>query len=365
MFTLLFLSLGWFGGKDGGLPGRHTALVELNGVIAADSEASAERINAGLQDAFKDNNTAGVILRVNSPGGSPVQANQINQEMRRLRGLHPKVPLYVVVDDVCASGGYYVAAAADKIYVDQASIVGSIGVLMDGFGFTGTMEKLGVERRLLTAGENKGFLDPFSPLTAGAARVRAASCWTKSIASSSTLCRQGAGQRLKEVPELYSGLIWTGSRSIELGLADALGQRRLRGPRSDQGRRDRRLHDPREHRRALCPALRCIHGADADGIPIRPAVALTRIIKQMRCVLAASALNSGSSASAGTLRGRRTGGLKQEDRRPALKVEHRAAPLCDRPGSDLLARKRKLHCKTQQRVGLHALRMVANNRALR
>ena len=161
---LLFVFLGLFGGKDGALPGRHTAVVELNGVIAADSEASADRINAGLQDAFKDKNTAGVILRVNSPGGSPVQANQISQEMRRLRGLHPKVPLYVVVDDVCASGGYYVAAAADKIYVDQASIVGSIGVLMDGFGLTGTMEKLGVERRLLTAGANKGFLDPFSPL---------------------------------------------------------------------------------------------------------------------------------------------------------------------------------------------------------
>ena len=140
LFILLFVFLGLLGGKDGGLPGRHTALIDLNGVIAADSEASADRINQGLQDAFKDKNTAGVILRVNSPGGSPVQANQISQEIRRLRGLHPKVPLYVVVDDVCASGGYYVAAAADKIYVDQASIVGSIGVLMDGFGFTGTMD---------------------------------------------------------------------------------------------------------------------------------------------------------------------------------------------------------------------------------
>ena len=140
-------------------------------MISADSEASADRVNAGLQHAFKDTNTAGVILRMNSPGGSPVQADQINQEIRRLRGLHPSVPLYVVVDDVCASGGYYIAVAADRIFVDQASIVGSIGVLMDGFGFTGTMDKLGVERRLLTAGNNKGFLDPFSPLNRGATRV--------------------------------------------------------------------------------------------------------------------------------------------------------------------------------------------------
>src|SRR5205823_13973970 len=120
---------------------------------------------AGLQAAFKDKNTQGVIVRINSPGGSPVQAGQINDEMRRLKGKYPNTPLYAVVEDICASGGYYVAVAADKIYVDKASLVGSIGVLMDGFGFTGTMEKLGVERRLVTAGENKGFLDPFSPMT--------------------------------------------------------------------------------------------------------------------------------------------------------------------------------------------------------
>jgi protease IV len=222
LFILLFVFLGLFGGKDGALPGRHTALVELNGVIAADSEASADRVNAGLQDAFKDKNTAGVILRVNSPGGSPVQANQISQEIRRLRGLHPKVPLYVVVDDVCASGGYYVAAAADKIYVDQASIVGSIGVLMDGFGFTGTMEKLGVDRRLLTAGANKGFLDPFSPLSQEQ-REYAQKLLNEIHRQFIDTVKQGRGERLKEVPELYSGLIWTGSKSIELGLADELG----------------------------------------------------------------------------------------------------------------------------------------------
>ena len=222
LFVVLFLVLGWFGGKDKGLPGKHTALVEINGVIAADSQASAERVNAGLQDAFKDTKTAGVILRVNSPGGSPVQAGQINGEMRRLRGLYPKVPLYVVVEDICASGGYYVAVAADQIYVDPASIVGSIGVLMDGFGFTGTMEKLGVERRLLTAGENKGFLDPFSPLNPKQ-RDYAEKLLADVHRQFVDVVKQGRGKRLKDAPELFSGLIWTGQRSIELGLADALG----------------------------------------------------------------------------------------------------------------------------------------------
>jgi protease-4 len=222
LFVVLFLVLGWFGGKDKGLPGKHTALVEVNGVIAADSQASAERINAGLQDAFKDTKTAGVILRVNSPGGSPVQAGQINGEMRRLRGLYPKVPLYVVVEDICASGGYYVAVAADQIYVDPASIVGSIGVLMDGFGFTGTMEKLGVERRLLTAGENKGFLDPFSPMNPKQ-RDYAEKLLADVHRQFIDVVKQGRGKRLKETPELFSGLFWTGQRSIELGLADAVG----------------------------------------------------------------------------------------------------------------------------------------------
>jgi protease-4 len=222
LFVLLFLALGWIGGKEKPLPGKHTALVELSGIISADSQASAERINTGLQDAFKDNNTAGVIVRMNSPGGSPVQAGQINQEIRRLRGLYPKIPLYVVVEDICASGGYYVAVAADKIYVDQASLVGSIGVLMDGFGFTGTMEKIGVERRLLTAGDNKGFLDPFSPLN-----VKQRDYAEKMLAEIHhqfiDVVKQGRGQRLKDSPDLFSGLIWTGAKSIELGLADAMG----------------------------------------------------------------------------------------------------------------------------------------------
>ena len=145
----------------------------MRGVIAHDSNASADIITGGLQEAFKDKRTQGVILRINSPGGSPVQAGYINDEIRRLRAKYPDIPLYAVIEDICASGGYYVAVAADKIYVDKASIIGSIGVLMDGFGFTGTMEKLGVERRLLTAGENKGFLDPFSPVTEEQQGVRA------------------------------------------------------------------------------------------------------------------------------------------------------------------------------------------------
>ncbi|MEO6021922.1 MAG: S49 family peptidase, partial [Burkholderiales bacterium] len=164
---LLFVALAAFGlfrhGSGVGI-GKHTAVVELRGVISSDSEASADRVNDSLRAAFKDANTLGVVLRINSPGGSPVQSGQINDEIKRLRAKFPKIPLYAVVDDVCASGGYYVAAAADKIFVDKASLIGSIGVRMDGFGFTGTMEKLGVERRLITAGANKGMLDPFSPM---------------------------------------------------------------------------------------------------------------------------------------------------------------------------------------------------------
>lgn len=222
LFALLFVFLGWIGGKEHPLPGKHTALVDISGVIAADSDASAERINAGLQDAFEDTNTAGVILRVNSPGGSPVQANQINQEIRRLRGLHPQVPLYAVVEDICASGGYYVAVAADRIYVDQASMVGSIGVLMNGFGFTGTMEKLGVERRLLTAGSNKGFLDPFSPLVPDQ-RDYAQKLLNEIHQQFIDVVKEGRGSRLKDSPDLFSGLIWSGAKSVEMGLADAVG----------------------------------------------------------------------------------------------------------------------------------------------
>ena len=191
-------------------------------MIAHDSGASADVIMAGLKDAFENGNTKGVVLRINSPGGSPVQAGQINAEIRRLRAKHKDIPFYVVVDDVCASGGYFVAAAVEKIFVDKASLVGSIGVLMDGFGFTGAMEKVGVERRLLTAGEHKGFLDPFSP------RNPADEAFIKTMLGEIhqqfiQVVREGRGNRLKEDKDTFSGLIWSGERSIAMGLADAIG----------------------------------------------------------------------------------------------------------------------------------------------
>ncbi len=223
---LLLVLLMFMGLRDGkteaALAGKHTSLVELTGEIAADKQANADNIIEALQAAFKDKNTVGVILRINSPGGSPVQAGAINDEIRRLRTLHPDIPLYVVVEDICASGGYYVAAAADRIYVNKASLVGSIGVLMDGYGFTGTMQKLGVERRLLTAGENKGFLDPFSPMDPKQKAI-AQKMLGEIHQQFIDVVRQGRGKRLKETPETFSGLIWTGKKSIELGLADEMG----------------------------------------------------------------------------------------------------------------------------------------------
>ena len=222
LFILLFLFTGWFSRGDGPVGGKHTALVEMHGVIAPHGEVSAEKVINALQDAFKDKNTKGIILRIDSPGGSPVQAGYIYDEIKRLRAKHPNIPLYAVVEDICASGGYYVAAAADKIYVDKASIVGSIGVLMDGFGFTGTMEKLGVERRLLTAGENKGFLDPFSPMS-GKQKEFAQTMLKEIHQQFIQAVRQGRGKRLKETPEMFSGLFWSGETSIAMGLSDALG----------------------------------------------------------------------------------------------------------------------------------------------
>jgi protease-4 len=222
LFVFMFFGLGWFGGNEISISGKHTALVELRGVISPDSVSSADNVNAGLQHAFKDEKTRGVILRINSPGGSPVQAGYINDEIRRLRAEYPQIPLYAVVEDICASGGYYVAVAADKIYVDKASVVGSIGVLMNGFGFTGAMEKLGIERRLITAGKNKGFLDPFSPPNTEQekyAKEMLGDVHEQFI----QVVRQGRGERLKEAPEMFSGVVWTGQKSIDLGLADATG----------------------------------------------------------------------------------------------------------------------------------------------
>jgi protease-4 len=200
----------------------HTALVDLNGIIMDDSEASADNIIAGLRDAFKNPHTKGVIIRINSPGGSPVQAGYINDEIQRLKEQHPDIPVYAVVRDICASGAYYVAVAADKIYVDKASIVGSIGVLMDGFGFDKGMEKLGVERRLLTAGEHKGIMDPFSPMTEFDQKY-VHQLLERIHQQFIQVVKQGRGDRLKENDQMFSGLFWTGDQSVELGLADGLG----------------------------------------------------------------------------------------------------------------------------------------------
>ena len=221
LIAVLVMVVDW-GGSEQLADARHTAVIHLHGTIEAQGEASAQNINNALEEAFADKRTAGVILRVNSPGGSPVQAGIVHDEIRRLRTKHPQIPLYAVVEDVCASGGYYIAAAADKIFVDKASIVGSIGVLMDAFGFTGAMEKLGIERRLLTAGDNKGFLDPFSPQDAkqkAHAQVLLREIHEQFI----DVVRRGRGDRLKDTPELFSGLMWTGSQSVGLGLADGFG----------------------------------------------------------------------------------------------------------------------------------------------
>ena len=221
LVAVLILLVDW-GASDKLTDEKHTALINVRGTIDAGGDASAEKINGALQSAFEDKGTAGIIMRINSPGGSPVQSGIVYDEIRRLRTKHPDIALYAVVEDICASGGYYIASAADKIYVDKASVVGSIGVLMDGFGFTGIMERLGVERRLLTAGENKGFLDPFSPQDMKQkqhAQVLLEEIHKQFI----DVVRKGRGDRLKETPETFSGLMWTGAQSVKMGLADDFG----------------------------------------------------------------------------------------------------------------------------------------------
>jgi len=200
---------------------NHTALINLEGVIDNQSDVANKLID-GLEAAYKDSGTKGVIIRANSPGGSPVLSGLAYDEIRRLRKLHPTIPVYVVVEDVCASGCYYIASAADKIFVDKASIIGSIGVLQDGFGFTGAMEKLGVERRLLTAGENKAMGDPFSPVNPKQQEI------VKTLLDDIhqqfiTAVKQGRGNRLKTDPDMFSGRIWIGEQGVPLGLADGLG----------------------------------------------------------------------------------------------------------------------------------------------
>ncbi len=222
LFLMLFYMLNWIGGSGGKSSEDHAALIDIQGVIGAQDEVNADAVISSLHDAYDNKHTKGLILRINSPGGSPVQAGIINDEIKRQRQLHPTIPVYAVVEDVCASGGYYIAVAADKIYVDKASIIGSIGVLMDGFGFTGAMEKFGVERRLMTAGENKAMLDPFTPVNPkhkALAQLMLNEVHQQFI----DVVREGRGKRLKETPETFSGLFWSGEAGIKMGLADELG----------------------------------------------------------------------------------------------------------------------------------------------
>jgi protease IV len=224
-FIYLFVALALFLPRDRMSPvsgGEHTALVRVEGVIADDQLASADNIALGLRRAFEDKNAKAVLLAINSPGGSPVQAGYVYNEIKRLRGLHPDKKVYAVIADLGASGGYYIAAAADHIYADQASLVGSIGVISSSFGFTGTMEKLGVERRLFTAGENKALLDPFSPMPQNQQKL-----WQSVVDHTHRQfidrVKAGRGNRLKDDPLLFSGMVWTGEQALQLGLIDGLG----------------------------------------------------------------------------------------------------------------------------------------------
>jgi len=222
LFVVVVFWLGWSYNTPTASPSApHTAMVAIRGEIASEGDASAENVMAAMRAALEDSGSRALVLLINSPGGSPVQAGLINDEIHRLKKLHNK-PIYVVVEESCASAAYYIAAAADQIYVDKASIVGSIGVLMDGFGFTGLMDKLGVERRLMTAGENKGFLDPFSPQTA-AQRKYAQAMLDQIHQQFIGVVKAGRGDRLKETPDMFSGLFWTGQQAVDMGLADALG----------------------------------------------------------------------------------------------------------------------------------------------
>ena len=222
---LMVLVLAWLFSPHHGISnvptGPHTAVVEINGEIALDTEASSRALISALKDAYESPSSVAVMLRINSPGGSPVQAGMVNDEIRRLKALHKK-KTYAVVEEICASGAYYIAVAADEIYVDKASLVGSIGVLMDGFGFTGTMEKLGVERRLITAGENKGMLDPFSKQNEKE-RAYAQALIDQIHAQFIAVVKAGRGDRLKITENTFSGLFWNGEEAVSMGLVDGLG----------------------------------------------------------------------------------------------------------------------------------------------
>ncbi len=221
LVAILVFAVEWGGGEKL-VETKHTALINVEGTIVAKGDTSADKITGALQAAFESKGVAGIIMRINSPGGSPVQAGIVYDEIRRLRAKFPDIPLYAVVEDMCASGGYYIASAANSIYVDKASVVGSIGVLMDGFGFTEVMDKIGIERRLLTAGNNKGFLDPFSPQDQ--TQKQHAQILLEEIHQQFIdVVRKGRGGRLKESPEMFSGLMWTGAQSVRMGLADDFG----------------------------------------------------------------------------------------------------------------------------------------------
>lgn len=225
-FLLLVIVGGWmtfqYANPEIETFGPHTALIDIDGAIDSDSPGSAETVIPALNKAFTDESAVGIILHINSPGGSPVQAGMINDEIMRLRKLYPQKRFYVVVDEICASGGYYIAAAAERIYVDKASIIGSIGVLMDGFGFTGLMDKVGIERRLMTAGENKGFMDPFSPQSAKQ-KAHAQEMLNEIHSQFINVVRKGRGKRLRETPDMFSGLFWSGAKAVQMGLADGFG----------------------------------------------------------------------------------------------------------------------------------------------
>ncbi|MCU7846075.1 MAG: S49 family peptidase [Candidatus Thiodiazotropha sp. (ex Monitilora ramsayi)] len=228
-FGYLFLLLGLFFWSDelaisDAAIKEHTALVEVDGLISSETKASADKVITGLRNAFEDKKTKGVILRMNTPGGSPVQSRYINREIVRLKEKYPDIPVYAVVMDICASGGYYIAAAADKIYADEGSVVGSIGVLINGFGFVDGMEKLGIERRLMTAGENKGILDPFSPLRENDKTYIQGLLGELHQQFIDTV-KEGRGDRLQDTEnsEIFSGLFWSGEEAKRLGLIDDFG----------------------------------------------------------------------------------------------------------------------------------------------
>ena len=222
LFVFIWLMVDRGSQEIAGRKGEHTALVNVNGVIMDGAEASADTVISGLREAFKSKNAKGVIVRINSPGGSPVQAGYINDEIERLKKKHPDTKVYAVVTDLCASGGYYIAVAADEIYVDKSSIVGSIGVLMNGFGMVEGMEKLGIERRLMTAGEHKALMDPFSPVKEYE-RQHIQGMLDQMHQQFISEVKEGRGDRLKGGSNIFSGLFWTGEESVKLGLADGLG----------------------------------------------------------------------------------------------------------------------------------------------